>query len=281
MMHVLRMLGLILLLAGTLFTAGCATTTGTTAPSTDIPSLKSFYVVKQSTDSNNINQLIAQQLSSMGLTATTGPVTSTPQGVDAVLTYQDFWKWDIAMRLVRLHVQIRDPATNNVLSSAQISRLSTLDLSPSETLVKEVLDSAFNSKITPEDRALLNSFYSGKASLDRGGIFSNVPRIKTHRELHDREEWSSLAYSVLMNGLDGNINWYYLGRAAEGMGYDAAALTYYQKSVQLSQSDGSSGKCLGTQCSNFIFPGASINRIEMIKKAMGKPGAETSPRRAQ
>jgi hypothetical protein len=274
MMHVLRKLGLILLFAGTLFTAGCATTTGMATPSADIPSLKSFYVVKQSADSHNIDQLIAQQLSSMGLTATTGPVTSTPQGVDAVLTYQDYWKWDIAMRLVRLHVQIRDPATNNVLSSAQISR-STLDLSPSETLVKEVLDSAFNSKMTPEDRALLNNFYSGKASLDRGRIFSNVSRIKSHRELHDREEWSSLAYSVLMNGLDGNINWYYLGRAAEGMGYDAAALTYYQKSVQLSQSDGLSGKCLGTQCSNFIFPGASIVRIEMIKKAMDKPGAET------
>lgn len=178
------------------------------------------------------------------------------------------------MRLVRLHVQIRDPATNNILSSAQISR-STLDLSPSETIVKEVLDSAFNSKMTPEDRALLNNFYSGKASLDRGGIFANVSRIKSHRELHDREEWSSLAYSVLMNGLDGNINWYYLGRAAEGMGYNAAALTYYQKSVQLTQSDGHSGKCLGTQCSNFNFPGASIVRIEMIKKAMDKPGAET------
>jgi hypothetical protein len=276
MMHDLRMLGLVLLFACTLFTAGCTTTTGMTAPSTDIPSLKSFYVVKQSADSHNIDQLIVQQLSSMGLTATTGPVTSTPQGVDAVLTYQDYWKWDIAMRLVRLHVQIRDPATNNVLSAAQISR-STLDLSPSETFVKEVLDSAFNSKMTPEDRALLNNFYSGKAVLERGysRAISNGLHTKDHRALHDREEWAALAYSVLKNGLDGNINWYYLGRAAEGMGYDAVALTYYQKSVQLSQSEGASGKCLGITCSNFIFPGASIVRMEMIKKAMDKPGTET------
>jgi len=279
-MRVLSMMGIILLFVGAPFAAGCATTTGVTATSADVPSLKSFHVIKQSADSRDVDLLIAQQLSSMGLTVTTGSVSSTPQSVDAVLTYQDYWKWDIVMRLVGLHVQILVPRTNNVLSSAQITR-STLDLSPNEALVKEVLVSALNSKMTPEDRALMNNFYSGKASLERGRILTNVPRIKSHRALHDREEWSSLAYSVLMYGLDGNVNWHYLGRAAEGMGYNAAALIYYQKSVQLSQSDRASGKCVASQCSNFIFPDASIVRMEMIKNAMDMTGAETGPRKAQ
>jgi hypothetical protein len=50
---------------------------------------------------------------------------------------------------------------------------------------------------------------------------------------HNAKQWESLAVLVMQVGHEKDIAYYFLGRAAEGMGYKQAAKTYYQRSAQL------------------------------------------------
>lgn len=262
---ILRKIVLPMLLAAMAVAMGCATTTTTVAPTGNISSLRSFYVSKLPADHHGIDVLLAKQLKSMGYVASAGSSSSVPQGTDAILTYQDSWKWDITMYLIRLHVQVRDPANNAVLALGQAYRPSLQRSSPDE-LVKEVLESIFNNSMTVEEHALLGAFYEGRAAIT-GNSFSSALRVREKKALHDQEAWIALALDTLKTSTDKNIGWYYLGRAAEGLGYYTAALAYYQKSVD--HSSGSSTSCLSAAtCSGFTFPDAPLERIEKLKKAM-------------
>lgn len=48
------------------------------------------------------------------------------------------------------------------------------------------------------------------------------------RNLHENELWKDLAVHVAGVGFNGDITYFYLGRATEGMGYPEVANTYYR-----------------------------------------------------
>lgn len=52
---------------------------------------------------------------------------------------------------------------------------------------------------------------------------------------YDSREWNALAERVILNGYRSDQTYFYLGRAAEGLGHTAAAIRYYQISVSLNQ----------------------------------------------
>jgi len=108
---------------------------------TDLSPLKSFYVQKRTEDERGIDRLIADRLTLMGFTASHG--TDGPSApVDAIVTYQDKWWWDLTMYMIQLDLQIRDAHTKMVLANGQSMRTSFIRKSADE-MVEEVLTEVF------------------------------------------------------------------------------------------------------------------------------------------
>jgi hypothetical protein len=79
-----------------------------------------------------------------------------------------------------------------------------------------------------------------------------------------------LAALVMRIGYQDDLSLFYLGRAAEGMGYRAAAASYYRQSTQLS---GTSISCqyLSRQCGGVALPGASLSRVAALERMVSSP----------
>jgi len=79
-----------------------------------------------------------------------------------------------------------------------------------------------------------------------------------------------LALLVMRTGYQDDLSLYYLGRAAEGMGYRAAAQSYYRQSTQLS---GTSISCqyLSRQCGGVALPQASLSRVATLERMFSSP----------
>lgn len=108
-------------------------------PGTDMRAFKTFYVVQSDTDTRGTHKLIQGELVKLGRTVGTGPKSSIPENVDAIVTYHDYWVWDITWYLRDLLIQFRDPRTNILLASVQSQRASLARTEP-ELMVREVLD---------------------------------------------------------------------------------------------------------------------------------------------
>ena len=111
-------------------------------PSADLTGLETFYVAKFDPDERGIEAIIAAQLNAMGKTATSGPSPTPPSPVDAVVTYQDKWMWDISMYMIELTVELRDPETNYKFATGRSYRTSLARRSPEE-MAAEVLGEIF------------------------------------------------------------------------------------------------------------------------------------------
>jgi hypothetical protein len=120
----------------------CATLESAKAPDANLTGLKSFYVTRVPEDERGIEKMIAARLSTMGYLATSGDAPQPPERVDAVVTYQDRWMWDITMYMIKLDVQLHDGNSGAVLARAQAVRPSLQRKSP-EGMVQEVLGEIF------------------------------------------------------------------------------------------------------------------------------------------
>jgi hypothetical protein len=120
---------------------GCATHSVSHAPGADVSTIKTIYVQKLPADQRGIDLLFVKQLNEWGYKATGGAAEKPAEPVDALLTYQDRWAWDITMYMLRLNVQIREGQTGAIVASAESMRPSLERLSPPE-MVKEVLQAA-------------------------------------------------------------------------------------------------------------------------------------------
>jgi len=120
--------------------AGCASTSlqSETMPGVSLGSLHSFYVRKLPQDQRGIERLISDRLNTLGKSSTYGSDPTPPKPVDAVVTYQDRWMWDITMYMLELNIQFRDPKNEVQLASGHSMRTSLVRRSPEE-MVEEVL----------------------------------------------------------------------------------------------------------------------------------------------
>ena len=134
---------LTLALSVLLLTTGCASSLqAKKMPGTDLSKLKTFYVQKLAADGRGIEQVIANRLTYMGFTAASGAGETPSSPVDAIVTYQDKWMWDITMYMLQLSIQLRDPQTRMVLAIGDSMRTSLIQKSP-EGMVDEVLTEIF------------------------------------------------------------------------------------------------------------------------------------------
>jgi hypothetical protein len=91
-----------------------------------------------------------------------------------------------------------------------------------------------------------------------------------------------LAMLVLRVGYQDDLSLYYLGRAAEGMGYRSAAASYYRQSVRLSAT-AESCQYLSRLCGGVSLPRAALSRAAALDRELmrhrarpagGAPGSE-------
>jgi hypothetical protein len=134
----------LLLLAVAAVSSGCSTTqlNADLSPGVQLSKVKNFYVVHLPQDENGVDRLIAEQLDRMGRTATYGDKAGIPADVDAIVTYQDKWMWDITMYMIELNVQLRNPKTEIAIATGHSFRTSLARKSPAG-MVEEVLNEIF------------------------------------------------------------------------------------------------------------------------------------------
>jgi hypothetical protein len=82
--------------------------------------------------------------------------------------------------------------------------------------------------------------------------------------------WADLAALTLRVGYQDDLSLYYLGQAAEGLGYPAAAASYYRQSTYLSDTS-ISCRNLSRMCGGLIFPGAAALRLAGIERSLVRP----------
>ena len=127
-----------LIIALAIVLTGCASLKSQKSPTANLNTLKSFYVQKLPADGRGIERIISDQLNLLGYKSTYGDTSKPSNTVDAIVTYQDRWMWDITMYMLRLNIQIRDGETSMVLASGESYRPSLQRKSPDE-MVREVL----------------------------------------------------------------------------------------------------------------------------------------------
>ena len=136
-----RVLRIGLLLPMLILTA-CATNSATKAPDADLSKLKTFYVVRLPEDTRGIEKLISARLVTMGHQSTSGDAPKPDAPVDAIVTYQDHWMWDITMYMIKLDIQVHDGKTGAILANGEVMRPSLQRKSP-EGMVEETLGVVF------------------------------------------------------------------------------------------------------------------------------------------
>jgi len=124
---------------------GCATSreSASVSPDIDLSRLKTFHVVRFAPDGRGIDRVIAAELRKLGFQASTGADDAAPKKVDAIVTYQDKWQWDLTMYMIELSVFVREPGTDDLLAVGK-SFHTSLNRKTPEEMAAEVLANIFN-----------------------------------------------------------------------------------------------------------------------------------------
>jgi hypothetical protein len=94
--------------------------------------------------------------------------------------------------------------------------------------------------------------------------------------MNEARQWRDLAILVMQIGYINDLTYYYLGRAAEGLGFRDAAKTYYQTSLRLT-SAGITCMADGAEyCNGQVFPAAAQTELAELTA----PPPTPPPRRA-
>ena len=97
-----------------------------------------LYVVHRLIDNHRIDELIVAELRAHGFDASSGPLTMLPDGVDAIVTYEDRWQWDFKSYLIELKIEVRANFTGKPLAAGHYHQASAYTKSPAD-VVHEIL----------------------------------------------------------------------------------------------------------------------------------------------
>jgi len=76
-------------------------------------------------------------------------------------------------------------------------------------------------------------------------------------------QWRDLATLLIRVGYQDDLSLFYLGRAAEGLGFTAGAAAYYRQSKELS-STAITCASMSRQCGGLVFPQAASLRLSAV-----------------
>jgi Trypsin-like peptidase domain len=125
--------------------------------------------------------------------------------------------------------------------------------------------------------ARYDAFKSGNVILPMGTLEAAEWTLNrdTAYNLLGAGRWRELADLIQRKGINNDLNWYYLGRAAEGLGEIELARAYYQRSIERTRSDKYSQRCQGkviSMCDGFDFPDVAQTRLGALKAASPAEG---------
>jgi hypothetical protein len=144
-----------------------------------------------------------------------------------------------------------------------------------------------NVNLAPDE--LMREFQAGQPMLDcqldcSGAWGANRQKVKT---LDATGRWQDLALLVMQIGYMNDLSYYYLGHAAENLGYWPAAQRYYRIAERLSvtQMSCAQGEAnLATTlvlpanlCDGYSFPDALYPHLEVVEARLAAPSAAAEP----
>ena len=105
-------------------------------------------------------------------------------------------------------------------------------------------------------------FIQGEAELKGNNVLAYQTRKGGLKEVHDKKQWRDLAVQVMEADFRLDLNYLYLGRAAQGLGHAQAAQRYMGKALELSETeDGACAKRTFVGCSGVdVRSGATESR---------------------
>jgi tetratricopeptide (TPR) repeat protein len=95
--------------------------------------------------------------------------------------------------------------------------------------------------------------------------------------LYLRGAWNALATRVMQIDYTQDLAYYYLGRAAEGLGANEAALKYYRKAADLAAMPGFQCRFAGG-CEGVDLPRDAYSRLRLVEVAIARRHAQTGPK---
>lgn len=133
---------LVFAVLGLLF-AGCSSLD--THKDADLSALHRIYVEHHLTDNHRIDEAIVAELKSRGYDASAGPLTMMPEGIEAIITYEDRWAWDFNSYLIDLSIEVHANFTNKPLGHGHYHQASAITKSPPQ-VVHQIIDPLFKRK---------------------------------------------------------------------------------------------------------------------------------------
>ena len=86
------------------------------APEQEFSRVKTVRIVTSATDERGMDRIIASALTKLGFEASLESDASRLKEVDAVLTYDARWNWDLTPYLLDLKISLRRPQSNELLA---------------------------------------------------------------------------------------------------------------------------------------------------------------------
>jgi S1-C subfamily serine protease len=140
-------------------------------------------------------------------------------------------------------------------------------------LISVVAAACASTSVDTKDQATVarfDAFKSGNIVLPMGTLEAADWTINRQNayDLLAAGHWRGLADLVQRKGINNDLAWYYLGRAAEGLGDVELARTYYQRSLDRTKSGKYSHSCRGkvmSMCDGFDFPDVAQARLASLQ----------------
>jgi len=118
------------------------------------------------------------------------------------------------------------------------------------------------------DEQALEQLRSGKGVLDCGQSCADAwhykgPKLIAH---YNAGDWRELALLVIQTGYHQDLGYFYLGRAAEGLGDSSAALVYYKAAEALATGTAENVKCTASRdgCNGLSLLTEILTRMQII-----------------
>jgi hypothetical protein len=138
-----------------------------------------------------------------------------------------------------------------------------------------------NESVPPDQ--LMSEFQAGKPVLscrqDCALAWGNNAQKVANLDI--TAQWRDSALLVMQIGYESDLTYYYLGHAAENMGYLQAAETYYRTAERISVTDMSCHQAeLNTQailgvpvsaCGGYVFPDALYPHLQVVEAELAAP----------
>lgn len=121
-----------------------------------------------------------------------------------------------------------------------------------------------------KDASISATFYTGDLKLSYSMFGKGASGGAALRKMYDAGQWTELVKGVIEKKFVVDTYYFYLGRAAEELGYPDAALKYYAAVINASNMETCTG--IINNCAGFTFPKDAVSRKEALFLNKMPPG---------